>query len=155
MRQIILQYSIFLIIVFLILCVVVYTIFWKKRVFHSEEEYRAMNMPQEQLRLCLKLSKVLEYPIRVLMIATAVFVIWVAIPVLKDVKYIVSGEYSYVTGEIVNDVIKTGRAWRDRLVISDGNNLLELSVDSLSFEKGDIVTVKYLPNTYAGIIITK
>lgn len=89
------------------------------------------------------------------MIATAVFVIWVAIPVLKDVKYVVSNEYSYVTGEIVNDVIKTGRAWRDRLVISDGNNLLELSVDSLSFEKGDVVTVKYLPNTYAGVIVTK
>ena len=89
------------------------------------------------------------------MIATAVFVLWVAIPVLKDVKYIVSGEYSYVSGEIVNDVIKTGRAWRDRLVISDGNNLLELSVDSLSFEKGDLVTVKYLPNTYVGVIITK
>ena len=60
MRQIILQYSIFLIIVFLILCVVVYTIFWKKRVFHSEEEYRAMDMPQEQLRICLKLSKALD-----------------------------------------------------------------------------------------------
>lgn len=154
MRQIILQYSIFLIIVFLIVCVV-YIIFWKKRVFHSEEEYRAMNMPQEQLRLCLKLSKVLEYPIRVLMIATAAVAIWVAIPVIKDVKYVVSNEYSYVTGEIVNDVIKTGRAWRDRLVISDGNNLLELSVDSLSFEKGDVVTVKYLPNTYAGVIVTK
>lgn len=31
--------------------------FWKKRIFHSEEEYRAMDMPQEQLRICLKLSK--------------------------------------------------------------------------------------------------
>ena len=47
----------FLIMVFVILCVVAYAIFWKKRIFHSEEEYRAMDMPQEQLRICLKLSK--------------------------------------------------------------------------------------------------
>ncbi len=60
MRQIVLQYSIFLIMVFAILYVVAYAIFWKKRIFHSEEEYRAMDMPQEQLRICLKLSKALD-----------------------------------------------------------------------------------------------
>ena len=47
----------FLIMVFAILCVVAYVILGKKRIFHSEEEYRVMDMPQEQLRICLKLSK--------------------------------------------------------------------------------------------------
>lgn len=111
-----------------------------------------MDMPKEQLAICLKLRKILEGPMKILMVLTSLFVLWVSLPVVKDIKYMVSGEYKQITGEITNDIVKKGRAWRDTLIISSEGEKIELSVNSLSYEKGDIVTVMYLPNTKAGVI---
>lgn len=153
MKGIIIQYIVFLLIVFGILCTTIYIIFIKKRFFHTEEEYRLMNMPQEQLEMCLKLRKILEIPMRILTVIVAVFVLWVATPVLRDMKYIVSGKYQLITGEITNEIVKNGKAWRDTVIILSEQKKVKLSVNSLSYQKGDIVTVMYLPNTKAGVIV--
>lgn len=153
MRGIILQYTIFLTIVFGILAAAVYVVLIRRRFFHTEAEYRSMDLPPEQLEICLKLRKRLEIPMRILTCMTALFVLWAAIPVLKDIKYMISGEYPQITGKIMNEVIKGGRAWRDTLIISSNGTEVELSVDSLSYQKGDIVTVLYLPNIKAGVIV--
>lgn len=153
MKGIIIQYIVFLLMVFGILCAAIYVIFIKKRFFHTEEEYRLMNMPQEQLEMCLKLRKILEIPMRILTVIAAVFVLWVATPVLKDMKYIVSGKYQLITGEITNEIVKNGKAWRDTVIILSEEKKVKLSVNSLSYQKGDIVTVMYLPNTKAGVIV--
>lgn len=153
MRGIILQYTIFLTIVFGILAAAVYVVLIRRRFFHTEAEYRSMDLPPEQLEICLKLRKRLEIPMRILTCMTALFVLWASIPVLKDIKYMIFGEYPQITGEIMNEVIKGGRAWRDTLIISSNGTEIQLSVDSLSYQKGDIVTVLYLPNTKAGVIV--
>ena len=153
MKQIIIQYTVFLCIICGLLFITGYVLFIKKRFFHTEEEYRLMDMPKEQLAICLKLRKILEGPMKILMVLTSLFVLWVSLPVVKDIKYMVSGEYKQITGEITNDIVKKGRAWRDTLIISSEGEKIELSVNSLSYEKGDIVTVMYLPNTKAGVIV--
>ena len=137
-------------IVFGIVSTAIYVMFVKRRFFHTEEEYRLMNMPKEKLEICLKLRRILEIPMRILTIITALFVLWVAIPVLK---YIVSGEYQLITGEITNEIVKNGSAWRDTVILLSNGKKVELSVDSLSYQKGDIVTIMYLPNTKAGVIV--
>lgn len=150
MKGIIIQYTVFLMIVFGIVSTAIYVMFVKRRFFHTEEEYRLMNMPKEKLEICLKLRRILEIPMRILTIITALFVLWVAIPVLK---YIVSGEYQLITGEITNEIVKNGSAWRDTVILLSNGKKVELSVDSLSYQKGDIVTIMYLPNTKAGVIV--
>ena len=153
MKGIIIQYTVFLMIVFGIVSTAIYVMFVKRRFFHTEEEYRLMNMPQEQLEMCLKLRKILEIPMRILTVITVVFVLWVATPVLRDMKYIVSGKYQLITGEITNEIVKNGKAWRDTVIILSEEKKVKLSVNSLSYQKGDIVTVMYLPNTKAGVIV--
>ena len=150
MKGIIIQYTVFLMIVFGIVSTAIYVMFVKRRFFHTEEKYRLMNMPKEKLEICLKLRRILEIPMRILTIITALFVLWVAIPVLK---YIVSGEYQLITGEITNEIVKNGSAWRDTVILLSNGKKVELSVDSLSYQKGDIVTIMYLPNTKAGVIV--
>lgn len=150
MKGIIIQYTVFLMIVFGIVSTAIYVMFVKRRFFHTEEEYRLMNMPKEKLEICLKLRRILEIPMRILTIITALFVLWIAIPVLK---YIVSGEYQLITGEITNEIVKNGSAWRDTVILLSNGKKVELSVDSLSYQKGDIVTIMYLPNTKAGVIV--
>lgn len=153
MKGIIIQYTVFLMIVFGIVSTAIYVMFVKRRFFHTEEEYRLMNMPKEKLEICLKLRRILEIPMRILIIITALFVLWAAIPVLKDIKYIVSGEYQLITGEITNEIEKNGSAWRDTVILLSNGKKVELSVDSLSYQKGNIVTIMYLPNTKAGVIV--
>ena len=68
-------------------------------------------------------------------------------------KYIVSGKYQLITGEIKNEIVKNGKAWRDTVIILSEEKKVKLSVNSLSYQKGDIVTVMYLPNTKAGVIV--
>ena len=150
MRGIILQYTIFLTIVFGILAAAVYVVLIRRRFFHTEAEYRSMDLPPEQLKICLELRKRLEIPMRILTCMTALFVLWAAIPVLKDIKYMISGEYPQITGEIMNEVIKGGRAWRDTLIILSNGTEVELSVDSLSYQKGDIVNCPLPPKHKSG-----
>ena len=64
-----------------------------------------------------------------------------------------SGKYQLITGEITNEIEKNGTAWRDTVILLSNGKKVELSVDSLSYQKGDIVTIMYLPNTKAGVIV--
>ena len=78
----------------------------------------------------------------------------ITLPMFKDAKYILSGDYPQFSGEIQTTINKTDkRTRRDRFIISNGENQLEISAYAHEYNKGDYVTVQYLPHCEMGTII--
>jgi len=76
------------------------------------------------------------------------------VPYLRDFKYIISREYPQFEGEIVNEVIRSkGRAKTEKIVIQNGQETLEINVDVGSENKGDFISVQYLPHLGMGVVV--
>lgn len=75
----------------------------------------------------------------------------VAVPFLRDFKYVASRDYPQFEGEIVSDVRTVkGRAKRQKIVLQSGEDILEVSVDVESKNKGDYIRIMYLPHLNMG-----
>jgi len=75
----------------------------------------------------------------------------IAVPFLRDFKYVVSRDYPQFEGEIVSEVRTVkGRAKSQKIVIQSGEDTLEVSVDVGGKNKGDYIRIMYLPHLNMG-----
>lgn len=77
----------------------------------------------------------------------------IAVPFLRDFKYVVSRDYPQFEGEIVSEVRTVkGRVKRQKIVLQLGEDTLEVSVDVEDKNKGDHIRIMYLPHLNMGAI---
>lgn len=134
---------------------VVYIVFIRKGVFPSRQEYlNRDDLTEEERKTCLKIKKYFEIPFMIIITIILVLEMIIVLPILKDTKYIISGNYPQFSGKIETTINKTDkRTRRDRFVIFNGEKQLEISAYAHNYDKGDYVTVKYLPHCEMGTII--
>lgn len=155
MQRIVAECLMFIFIFVLLFVFVVYIVIIKKRLFPSKQEYLSReDLSKEQIDTCLKIKKYFEFPFMLIITIILVFQMVIVLPIFKDVKYILSGNYPQFSGEIQTTINKTDkRTRRDRFIISNGKNQLEISAYAQKYDKGDYVTVQYLPHCEVGTII--
>lgn len=155
MQRIIAEFLTFLIGFLLLFVFVVYIVFIRKGIFPSKQEYlNRKDLSKEQINTCLKIKKYFEIPFMIIMTIILILGMTIALPILRDVKYMVSGNYPQFSGEIKTTIVKTDkRTRRDKFVISNGKKQLEISAYANNYDKGDYVTVQYLPHCEVGSII--
>lgn len=155
MQRIVAECLMFIFIFVLLFVFVVYIVIIKKRLFPSKQEYLSReDLSKEQIDTCLKIKKYFEFPFMLIITIILVFQMVIVLPIFKDVKYILSGNYPQFSGEIQTTINKTDkRTRRDRFIISNGENQLEISAYAQKYDKGDYVTVQYLPHCEVGTII--
>ncbi len=134
-----------------------YVLITNKGIFPSKEEYinlNRKNLSEEQIKTNLKLKKYLEIPIIIIIIIILILHMVVLVPFFEDVKYIINGNYPQFSGEITNEINKENK-WteRDHFIISNGTDQLEIIAFDDDYEKGDYITVEYLPHCKVGNII--
>lgn len=83
-------------------------------------------------------------------------IIWLLIPFILDLKFIISQQYPEFEGEIISDIGEGGtRNLRQDIILKSDitNEKLHISLAVGKREKGDWVYIEYLPNLKIGNII--
>lgn len=155
MQRIIAEFGIFMLVFVLWFAGVVYIVIIRKGIFPSKQEYLSReDLSKEQINTCLKIKKYFEIPFMIIITVILILGMAIALPIFQDAKYILSGNYPQFSGEIQTTINKTDkRTRRDRFIISNGENQLEISAYTHEYDKGDYVTVQYLPHCETGTII--
>lgn len=155
MQKIVAEFGLFMFGFVLYFAAVVYIVVIRKGIFPSKQEYLSRkDLSTEQINTCLKIKRYFELPFMIIITIILILGMVVALPIFKDAKYILSGNYPQFSGEIQTTINKTDkRTRRDRFIISNGENQLEISAYAHEYDKGDYVTVQYLPHCEMGTII--
>lgn len=155
MQRIVAEIGLSMLVLLLWFTFVVYIVIIKKGVCPSKQEYLSReDLSKEEINTCLKIKKYFELPFMVISVIILILQMTITLPMFKDAKYILSGNYPQFSGEIQTTINKTDkRTRRDRFIISNGGNQLEISAYAHEYDKGDYVTVQYLPHCEMGTII--
>lgn len=156
MKDIILQYSLATIFSLYIIVWSCYRLFYKRTFLPSPKQDEKNKVDPMVVEWRNKHRIAFEIFYITLIGAILIFTFFCGtIPFCKDLPYILTDEYLYFNGEIVNEY-QGSRRWGNRtlMVIESNDKTLTLSIQAESVKKGDYVEVKYLPNTETGVVMS-
>lgn len=85
--------------------------------------------------------------------APSLAIIFFVIPLIRDLPYIISGDYCYVEGVVIEESLNNTE--KGVVVIRDDQteNTIRIDVKNKSLSLGDRAIVKYLPNQEIGVVV--
>lgn len=81
--------------------------------------------------------------------APSLAIVFFVIPLVRDLPYIISGDYCYVEGVVIEEGDKSFVVIRD----DQTENTIRIDVKNKSLSLGDRAIIKYLPNQEIGVVV--
>ncbi len=131
-----------------------YRLGYKKSFLPTQQEDIKHNVDPIVIEWRNKHAKLINGLILTVLLAMLIAGIYaVIIPFGKDFKYVISNKYPEFQGVIVNDLKKSSKIWfGQEVIIRNGKEEIRVDIVADNLQKGDSITVFYLPNSKAGVL---